>query len=157
MAVPPVFHLDMVKTLDAQPVDVSLRDKRSGTWVCRFQVWHRRMLPHHRERLLALQHERLRRAAAAAAKRARDRSDDAGGGSEEDEDGAHGMHMRMHASFGSSDLSSGGAAAMEWGDYMSHAAHVVAHAIQVDSSDEDEDYEQLLLVIRRSSGGGGGA
>lgn len=30
--------LQQVKTLDAQPVDVSMRDKASGEWVARFQV-----------------------------------------------------------------------------------------------------------------------
>ncbi|KAI8474339.1 MAG: hypothetical protein J3K34DRAFT_518288 [Monoraphidium minutum] len=46
MSVPPCFQLDMVKVLDGQPMDISLRDRRSGEWAFRFEVWHRRALAH---------------------------------------------------------------------------------------------------------------
>ncbi|KAI8471471.1 MAG: hypothetical protein J3K34DRAFT_233293 [Monoraphidium minutum] len=38
MAVPPCFHLDMVKVLDAQPVCIQLQDRRTGDTVFRFEV-----------------------------------------------------------------------------------------------------------------------
>ncbi|KAI8463867.1 MAG: hypothetical protein J3K34DRAFT_526671 [Monoraphidium minutum] len=46
MAVPPCFHLDMVRVMDGQPVGISLRDRATGEFFFRFEVWHRRMLEH---------------------------------------------------------------------------------------------------------------
>ena len=80
MAVPPCFSVDVVRVLDAQPIDLAVRDRASGEWAARFQVWHRRMLPAAHARLLALQ-------------RARRRAQRGGGGSGGGGAGG-GMHLR---------------------------------------------------------------
>jgi hypothetical protein len=138
-----------VKTLDAQPVDISLRDRRSDAWVLRFKVYHRRMLAElRRQRLMARTRERARRAALAEG----GAGSALGSGSDEDGygygllggGGSSGGEVDVYAL---SDLSSSapGGLGLEpllgGGGPDSAAAFVVAHAIRLDGSDDEGDDE----------------
>lgn len=160
MAVPPCFRLDMVKTLDAQPVDISLLDRSTNEWVLRFEVWHKRMLEQQACDADGDARDQRRRGGRTRRRRRGDGEGGCGEEEEEDDDGDDVMDSSSCPATSAetpSERSSGGQEKVRLGDVLAITAAarrrdaLVAHAILVSEGEEEESDEELHL----ERGGGG--